>query len=185
MALVACVLWLAGFEILPWLHIATHDHVGKHHHDASGATIFDEESDAGHDHEHEHHHHHDDDDHDAAIDEHAADLAETDDHDNDDDEEDAEVDEHGQPVAHSHDHHHEHRDPLSDSEKTLRDALGHGRHSLAHHDVATTAPPPILTTPIPVDRRAVFIFADTAIEPYSFSPGRAVARGPPLATFES
>ena len=31
----------------------------------------------------------------------------------------------------------------------------------------------------------VFIFEDTAIEPYSFSPGRAVARGPPSATFES
>lgn len=165
MALVACVLWLVGFELLPWLHIATHDHIGAHHHDATGAIIRDDVAHDDHD-----------DDHDAATDEHAPA------HDHDHDDQDAEVDEHGNPVAHHHaDPHHDaqHHDSQADSEKRVRDAIGHGRHSLAHHDVSTTAPPPVMTKPLPVERRVTFVLAETAIEPFSFSPGRAVARGPP------
>jgi hypothetical protein len=39
-ALALCVLWLAGFELLPWLHVATHDRIAAHYHDANGATIY-------------------------------------------------------------------------------------------------------------------------------------------------
>jgi hypothetical protein len=212
-ALSLCVLWLAGYEVLPWLHIATHAHVGKHHHDASGAIVLDDETFDSRDDEHDldaevdehgapvHHDHdldaevdehgapvhhdrdldtdvaehtlaHHDDDADAEVDEHGAPL-------HDDDDEDADVDEHGQRVHHAHHH------GSYSSRDTLLRALGHGQHSLAHHAVATTAFPPVLTEPLPIDRRPTFVFADTAIEPYSFSPGRAVARGPPAAAFES
>lgn len=187
-ALALCVLWLAGYEVLPWLHIATHAHVGRHHHDASGAIVLDEESSVDdhdldaevdehgtprHDDDEEHvvaHHDHDED---AEVDEHGAPLHH--------DDEDAEVDEHGEHVHHAHHHHH----GTYSARDTLLRGLEHGRHSLAHHAVATTAPPPVLTQPLPIDRRPTFVFADTAIEPYSFSPGRAVARGPPAAAFES
>ncbi len=40
MALAACVLWLAAFELLPWLHVATHRQAVAHRHEASGATVF-------------------------------------------------------------------------------------------------------------------------------------------------
>jgi hypothetical protein len=147
LALTLCVLWLAGFEVLPWMHIALHEHLAPHHHDASGATIFD--------------------DHDAEVDEHAA-------HHDDDDDLDAEVDEHGAPV-----HHHD-RHAHADAEARLAAALEHGQHSLAHHGIAVPTPPPVLTQPLPVDRRATYLVATATAEPPSFSPGRAVARGPPV-----
>lgn len=39
-ALALCVLWIVGFELMPWLHVATHDRIAPHIHDASGATIY-------------------------------------------------------------------------------------------------------------------------------------------------
>ena len=39
-ALALCVLWVAGFELLPWLHVATHDRIAPHYHDSTGATIY-------------------------------------------------------------------------------------------------------------------------------------------------
>jgi hypothetical protein len=39
-ALALCVLWLAGFELMPWMHVATHDRIAPHYHDANGATIY-------------------------------------------------------------------------------------------------------------------------------------------------
>ena len=51
-ALALAILWIVGFEVMPWAHIALHDHLPHHHHDAMGATIID------------------DDDHDAEVDEH-------------------------------------------------------------------------------------------------------------------
>lgn len=41
----ACALWLAGFEVLPWLHVAMHDDLAPHVHAADGTIIrvsFDE-----------------------------------------------------------------------------------------------------------------------------------------------
>ena len=73
-ALALCVLWIAGFEVMPWMHVAMHDRIALHYHDANGTTIYIAESDpipAGvHAHVHTHvyprlpeHHdkHHDDD----------------------------------------------------------------------------------------------------------------------------
>ena len=81
----------------------------------------------------------------------------------------------GEPHRHAH-------APQDDAETRLAGALAHGRHSLAHHDVAITTPLPALTKPLPVDRRPLTLLEVTAIEPISFSPGRAVARGPPSRT---
>jgi hypothetical protein len=63
-ALALCVLWLVGFELMPWLHVALHDQLVPHTHDASGAVVLTE--DAPHEHVHTHvyprppqaHHHH-------------------------------------------------------------------------------------------------------------------------------
>jgi hypothetical protein len=164
MALALCLLWLAGFEVLPWMHVAMHEHVGPHHHDASGAMVLDSEREPA-----EHQHAADDDDHDGDVDEHAADH---DDHDHD---VDAEVDEHGAPV---HKHDHPAQDP-HDGAARLAAALAHGQHSLAHHGVAVPTPAPLVTRPLPVDRRPLFLVATAIIDPISYSPGRAVARGPP------
>jgi hypothetical protein len=32
LAVAACVLWVAGFEVLPWLHVALHDELAPHVH---------------------------------------------------------------------------------------------------------------------------------------------------------
>jgi hypothetical protein len=141
--LALCVLWLAGFELLPWLHVALHDHLRPHHHDAGGATVFDDDGD---------------------IDEHAAD------HDDDGD-----VDE---QVAHHDEHIAHHRDHDTDDVR-LAAALAHGEHSLAHHGVAVPTPAPVLTAPLPVDRRPTYVVARAIAEPPSLSRVRAVARGPP------
>jgi hypothetical protein len=39
-ALALCVLWIVGFELMPWLHVATHDRIAAHYHDVNGATIY-------------------------------------------------------------------------------------------------------------------------------------------------
>lgn len=145
-ALALCVVWIAGFEVVPWLHVALHDQLGAHHHDATGALILDR-------------------DRDSQVDEHAPD------HDHDD--LDGDVDEHGAPV-----HHHA---PAAPADRRLGDALVHGQHSLAHHGIAVPAPSPVLTSPLPVDRRPTFVAAVAMDAPIASSPGRAVARGPPVS----
>jgi hypothetical protein len=158
-ALVLTILWIVGFELMPWLHIALHDHLPHHHHEANGADIVDD-----HDGEVDEHLA---DDHDAEVDEHAADH---------DDDHDAEVDEHGVPVhvAHSHAHHHD-----DDAEVALLRALAHGRHSFAHHGIAVPAPGPVVTTPLPVDRRPITL-AVIEQPPWLSAPvPEASARGPP------
>ena len=163
-ALVLTILWIVGFELMPWLHIALHDHLPHHHHDANGADIVDDDHDAAVD-EHAAHH---DDDLDAEADEHAADH---------DDDLDAEVDEHGAPVhlAHSHAHHHHSRD----AEVTLLRALEHGRHSFAHHGIAVPVPAPVITTPLPVDRRPITLAIVEQPAWISAPVPEASARGPP------
>ena len=39
-ALALCVLWIVGFELMPWMHVAAHDRIAPHYHDANGATIY-------------------------------------------------------------------------------------------------------------------------------------------------
>jgi hypothetical protein len=184
-ALVLTILWIVGFELMPWLHIALHDHLPHHHHDANGADIIDD-----HDSEVDEHAA---DDHDAEVDEHGVLVhvaAHPDDHDAEvdehgvpahtaahDDDRDPEVDEHGVPVhlAHSHGHHHRTDDP----EVALLRALAHGRHSFAHHGIAVPVPAPAITTPLPVDRRPITLAI--ALQPAWISAPvpEASARGPP------
>src|SRR5687768_4644764 len=96
-AVLACVLWLLGVEVLPALHLARHD--DHHTHAADGAIVSvargshrhdDGAVHADHDHDAEidEHHHHDDHDehfhehgdHDVEIDEHAGEGAEVHEH---------------------------------------------------------------------------------------------------------
>jgi hypothetical protein len=55
-ALALCVLWIVGFEVMPWMHVAMHDRIAPHYHDANGTTIYLAESDpipaGGHVHTH-------------------------------------------------------------------------------------------------------------------------------------
>ncbi len=39
LAIVACLIWLAGIEVLPNLHVALHDHLAAHTH-ADGGIVF-------------------------------------------------------------------------------------------------------------------------------------------------
>lgn len=138
MALIACLLWIASFEVLPWMHIALHEHVGAHHHDAGGSIVRDE------------------------ADPRSRGLA-------DEGEDDADR------------HEHEGHPGRSDADRIARvaNALTHGRHSLAHHDIAIYAPPPPLTSPLPIDRRVTIVEAATAVDPISLRIPIASARDPP------
>ena len=40
MAIAACVLWLVGFEAMPWLHVAYHDELAPHVHTADGQIVL-------------------------------------------------------------------------------------------------------------------------------------------------
>jgi hypothetical protein len=69
----------------------------------------------------------------------------------------------------------------TDGRRHVKTPLGHGAGSFAHHGVAVTAPPPVITHPRAVTRavtRVATRFEGAAI---SRSCGRAVARGPPSA----
>lgn len=69
-ALSLAILWIVGFELLPWAHIALHAHLAPHHHDANGADVLDEKHD---------------DDRDSAVDEHGVPVALDAEDDDDDD----------------------------------------------------------------------------------------------------
>lgn len=146
-ALSLAILWIVGFELLPWAHIALHEHLAHHHHDENGADVLDEKPVEAHD-----------DDHDSAV------------------------DEHGVPVALGHDDHDDDDDhaPLTDGEQHLLDALAHGAHSFAHHGIAVPVPAPVMTTPLPVDRRPITIDEAAAPEWVSAAVPEASARGPPV-----
>ena len=45
-ALALCLVWIVGFELGPWLHVALHDHLAPHHHTALGTVIDDHDRDA-------------------------------------------------------------------------------------------------------------------------------------------
>jgi hypothetical protein len=192
-ALGLTILWIAGFELMPWLHIALHAHLPHHHHAANGADILDDhdaevdqhaaddhdaevDEQAADDHDAEVDEHAAD-DHDAEVDEHAADDhdAEVDEHAADhDDDLDAEVDEHGVPVHVAHAHHH-----TRHAEVALLRALAHGQHSFAHHGIAVPVPAPAITTPLPVDRRPITLAIVERPAWISAAVPEASARGPP------
>jgi len=171
-ALSLAILWIVGFELVPWLHIALHGHLAPHHHDANGADILD--------------------DHDAVVDEHAPAHHDVVDHDNDldaevdehapahhDDDLDSEVDEHGVPVHLAASKAAADRDSAHDGEAHLLAALAHGAHSLAHHGIAVPVPAPAVTSPLPVDRRPITLAIAASLVWLSAAVPEASARGPP------
>ncbi len=125
-------MFVAGFELLPLVHVALHDRIADHHHDGSGAII--------------------------RVDFTTTDVADSPDH---------------------HDRTHALAPPI-DGLARIGDNLDHDHH-LSHHDVAVIPTAAPVTSPLPVDRHSVTLAIARAIEPISFSPGRAVARGPPVA----
>jgi hypothetical protein len=158
-ALGLAILWIVGFEVMPWAHIALHDHLPHHHHDAMGATIID------------------DDDHDAAVDEHATDHP-----DHHDDDLDAEVDEHGVPVRmHDLEDATSNAASVTTADLKLFMALNHGVHSLAHHGIAVPVPAPVITTPLPIDRRPITLAIAEQPAWISAAIPEAAARGPPTS----
>jgi hypothetical protein len=42
LALVACVLWVAGIEVLPSIHLAMHAHMGAHRHEGNTIVLLDD-----------------------------------------------------------------------------------------------------------------------------------------------
>lgn len=52
-ALVACLLWVFGFEVVPWLHMALHDRIGAHTHQGLVIVHFDGAIEHEHPHTHE------------------------------------------------------------------------------------------------------------------------------------
>jgi hypothetical protein len=137
LAVMACALWVLGFEALPDLHIALHDRLAPHRHD--GATIV------------------------------TVTFGEP-------------VHRHPDGSLHRATDEAPRRRRPDDLHAQLATALAHGDHGLAHHGLAATPPPPPLLRPLPVRRLTTFAIAAQAIAPWSFSPGRAVARGPPRAS---
>lgn len=69
-AVLAAVLWLTGFEVMPTAHVAFHGALGAHHHGVDREHVENEPTgDRHHDHNHDHDHHHDgDEDHDSPSD---------------------------------------------------------------------------------------------------------------------
>ena len=39
-ALALCVLWIGCFELMPWMHVAVHEQLAPHTHDANGAVVL-------------------------------------------------------------------------------------------------------------------------------------------------
>jgi hypothetical protein len=152
-AALACLVWILGFEVVPNVHVGMHELFGHHHHGVGG-------------HEHERV---------AAV--------EREQHEHDD------ADHH-----HDHgdaDHHHDHGDVLDvDLHATASQAnqaacesmQEHGRHSLAHRDIAAT-PPPWALADVAI---APFVLLDSprtlVAEPFDRQPQAVRARGPPALT---
>lgn len=149
-AITLCALWVACFEILPWLHVALHDRAGAHTHDAAGTIVRVSFTSS---------HGHHDDDSDAQVDEAAA-------------------HERGYHIVSEHAHATKHRVP-DDGTTRIAAALAHGRHSLAHHGIALPMPAPVIESPLPIDRMPLALEVVVELAPHSLDPLAAACRGPP------
>lgn len=173
MALATLIAFLAAFEVLPGLHLATHGHLGAHHHDATGAIVRDDEAlPHAHDERIAHTHRarhvyprlppaHDS----------LGSVA--------DNERAAHAGSHGRAAARRLAT--ARRALPTDASYLLATALEHGRGSLAHHAAALRSPSPIVTTPLPVHRRPTSVVTAPIVVLRSVVPFTARARGPPAA----
>ena len=195
LALVTCLLWLLGVEVLPSLHLALHR--GDHTHGDDGSIVLAHREHHAHgDHDHaDHDHDHDaaideDHDHDATIDEdhdHDHDAAIDEDHDHDHDH-DAAIDE-----DHDHDADHDHghgiaadsADSADSAASSDQPAIGRPRHAhhqaggISHHAVALHRPPPPLLAPAFVARATWRLETLAEARPSSARIARPTSRGPP------
>ncbi len=137
-ALVACVLWVVGFELVPLVHVAVHAYLAPHRHEGGVIVAVEME------------------DRDAEVDEHGEPVVP------------AAADDTPAPTRHAPDPH-----------ARLARALGHAHGSMAHHDLAVTAPAVPLHAPLPVDRRPSSVAIASVATPVSASVPSAAARGPP------
>jgi hypothetical protein len=163
-ALLLCVLWVAGFEVGPGLHVAAHDWLEHHHHGSSSHVEVAEREEHGHDgHGHGHGHGHDGHGHG---------------HGHEGDWHEVEV-EFVEPLLGS-------TDLLAETGRDAvvrcADDFGHGAHSLAHRAVAAfPASPPwpsvAVASWVPLTRaeRSVDVIRSRA-------PRCARARGPPVVS---
>jgi hypothetical protein len=163
LALVACVLWLGGVEVLPALHQARHDQLAPHRHDA-GSLVQISFEDTTHRHP------------DGSI--HWVDprvprgsargsfrkQAPSVRHADAPPAGDAQV----------------HRDAPAQRDGSLRgiDVSGHAE-GLAHHAAALAPAPPPVTTPLPIDRRPRLVAVARVDQLVASDPIAASARGPP------
>jgi hypothetical protein len=158
LAVATCVLWLLGVEVLPNLHLATHD---EHHtHAADGSILGDGDGDGDHDHDHaaiaeDHHHHHDH--HGALAAEAPTVLAEL------------APDPHAPEPGDSPVPAIEHR------------SSGHAAAGIAHHAIALHRPPPPLLEPLSALRTASQIELAPDLQVSHAPLARPNARGPPAA----
>ncbi|MBV8762748.1 MAG: hypothetical protein JO257_36020 [Deltaproteobacteria bacterium] len=137
-ALSLAILWIVGFELLPWAHIALHDHLAHHHHDENGADVLDEKP-AGHD-----------DDHDSAVDEHGVPIALHDHGDDDDDDDD-----HAPLTAGEH--------QLLEALAHAGHSLAHHGIAVPVPAPAMTAPLPVDRQPIAIEEVAVPAWVSAAV----------------------
>lgn len=175
-ALLLCVLWVAGFEVGPGLHVAAHDWLEHHHHGSSShVEVAEREEHEGHGHGHDGHGHdgHDGDGHDGHG--HGGRGHDGHGHGGEGDWHEVEV-EFVEPLLGS-------TDLLAETGRDAvvrcADDFGHGAHSLAHRAVAAfPASPPwpsvAVASWVPLTRaeRSVDVIRSRA-------PQCARARGPP------
>ncbi|MFK8002739.1 MAG: hypothetical protein AB8H86_24355 [Polyangiales bacterium] len=160
-ALVAVVLWVLGFELLPVAHVSGHHALGAHTHEGGGTTFVAEDTDSFR----------------TSLNSALSNLGDS----------SAEVFRqrhlaharaHG---AHGHDHDHGDADEDDSNHIERANEPGHGTHSLAHRDLAAAAPP--LPPLVPARHEALPLQAQandlTLALPRVVSALRA--RGPPAA----
>jgi len=136
MALAACVLWLAGVEVMPALHEAMHSRLAPHRHD-SGSIVTVSFEDTTHRHP------------DGSI--HFV-----------------------TPKTRAA------RKAAPDGRSHATSGPGHA-DGLAHHAAALAPAPPLITQPLPIDRRPSSLAVVRSVELVSRDPLAATARGPPTA----
>jgi len=109
----ACLLWLAGFEVLPTVHMAFHDDFGAHQHGVEHESL----GHRPHEHEHEHEHEHGEAHHAHTLHHH----------------------DHGLAHEHGDDDHHDEDSEAPD--RHGENSLAH-RHLAAEHSLPTIPPVP-------------------------------------------
>lgn len=157
LAAVACLLWLLGVEVLPNLHLATHDDATPHVHTPGGMIVTVSFGATAHRHA------------DGSVHAHA--------------EPDGDLAEHAEPTA-DDDEKREERDERDEREAQLAFDTPPDLHvaaGLAHRALALHDPPPPELEPVAPTRHVTLAIALVEDHPGYATPRTASARGPPRA----